>query len=102
MKPRITITLDEQQYVSIYFNEEGRDLLVRCLQQLDRHDDHAHLDPACYEWAEIPMSERAYRPNEKVLSSGKLLFRPDDWDRAHFPHVMPAEDDPEEPVCSNN
>jgi hypothetical protein len=37
---------------------------------------------------EVPLSVIGYRGDDKCLENGKVLFRPDDWDRDHFPHVL--------------
>ena len=41
------------------------------------------------------LSARAYRPTDTILHVGKVMLRPDEWDRTHFPHVM------EDPIEGN-
>ena len=75
--------------------EAGRELLIKELQGLSERWDHFHLDH--YDEAEIadatevPLSAVPYNPEDRVLLNGKVLFRPDDWDREHFPHVLEPE-----------
>jgi hypothetical protein len=40
----------------------------------------------------VPTSSLPYHPSDKVLEWGKVLFRTDDWDREHYPHVMGQTD----------
>jgi hypothetical protein len=72
----------------LWLNEEGRDLLVRELQALNEKNDHFHLMPKDWGGGEIDLSIKAYRETDRIVSSGKVLFRTDDWDQTHFPHVM--------------
>ena len=53
---------------------------------LSETNDHFHLGPA--PTGEVEVSSRAYRPDDKILEWGKVLFRPDAWDQKYFPHVM--------------
>ncbi len=91
MDPRITINLTADGEFQIWLNAEGRDLLVRELQQLSEKDDHFHLMPKDMT-GHVPTSSRPYDPSDKVLEWGKVLFRTDDWDREHYPHVMRQTD----------
>lgn len=87
MDPRITINLTADGEFEIWLNPEGRDLLVRELQRLNEKNEHFHLMPKDVT-GEVTVSSRPYRPTDKVLEWGKVLFRTDAWDRKHFPHVM--------------
>lgn len=89
MKPRITMSLTSGGELEIWLNEEGRDLLVRELQALNENSEHFHLAPL--EYGEIKLSTRAYHPTDTVITSGKVLFRTDEWDRRYFPHVLDEE-----------
>jgi hypothetical protein len=89
--PRITMNITPDGGFELWPNEQGRDLLVRELTALSAKSDHFHL--GAFEGAEVGLSAHAYRPTDTVLHVGKVMFRPDDWDRTHFPHVM--EDPPE-------
>ena len=76
----------------IYVNEAGRDLLVDELRGLSRKNDHFHGGD--YPGAEVELRTISYVASEQIVRAVKVLFRPDDWDREYFPHVMaePAED----------
>lgn len=93
MKPRVTVCLRPEGTFELLLNEAGRDLLVRELQSLNREWDHFHLDG--YDEPElptdVPLSAVAYNDDDQVLRHGKVLLRPDDWDRQYYPHVMVAE-----------
>ena len=84
MKPRITINLTADGELEIWLNAAGRDVLVRELNALNERNEQFHLFPG----GEIDTSAIAYRPTDKVIWSGKVLFRTDECDREHFPHVM--------------
>lgn len=86
MKPRITISLAADGLFELHLNEAGRDLLVQELQKLSERNDHFHLGP--FDTDEVQTSSRAYRPDDRVLEYGKILFRPDAWDKKYFPHVL--------------
>ena len=85
MAARITMNLNAEGELEIWLNPEGRDLLVKELQGLSETNDHFHLGPSPF--GEVEISNRPYRPNDKVLEYGKVLFRTDAWDVKHFPHV---------------
>jgi hypothetical protein len=89
MKPRITMNLRDDGEFELWINKEGRDLLVRELLALNEKSDHFHLRPTEFGASEVAVSLRPYRPTDTVISTGKVLFRADDWDRTHFPHVFP-------------
>jgi hypothetical protein len=91
MDPRITINLTADGELQIWLNAKGRDLLVRELQQLSEENDHFHLMPKDMT-GHVPTSSLPYHPSDKVLEWGKVLFRTDDWDREHYPHVMGQTD----------
>jgi hypothetical protein len=86
MSPRITVNLTANGEFEIWLNPQGRDLLVSELQRLSEKNDHFHLGPK--KMSEVEISSTRYRPDDKVLEYGKVLFRPDPWDRQHFPHVF--------------
>lgn len=86
MSPRITANLTAEGVFEIRMNEEGRDLLVRELQMLSKKNDHFHL--GSYEGSQIQISANAYQATDTILHTGKVYFRPDEWDRIYFPHVM--------------
>ena len=83
MEPRITINLTAGGELKIWLNPAGRDLLVRELQALSETNEHFHLAPS-----EVQLSSQAYRPTDTVFEYGKVLCRPDEWDRLYFPHVI--------------
>jgi hypothetical protein len=87
VKPRITMNLTAGGELEIWVNEEGRDLLVRGLQNLNQRNEHFHLFPG----GEVDTSTTAYRSTDKIIWSGKVLFRTDEWDKQHFPHVIANE-----------
>jgi hypothetical protein len=86
VKPRITVNLTADGEFEIWLNPEGRDLLVRELQHLSERSEHFHLAPD--RMGEVELSLRPYRPTDKLMQRGKVLFRTDEWDRRHFPHVF--------------
>ena len=73
---------------------EGRDVLIRELQELDEDHEHFHLMPKEWGGAEIEVSLKAYRSTDRVLECGKVYFRADEWDREYFPHVLEKEGGP--------
>lgn len=87
MKSRITLSLTHDGKFELSLNEAGRDQLVALLQSLDEGHEHFHLASAKYEM-DCSLSEIPYRSTDHILSWGKVLFRPDDWDREHYPHVL--------------
>ncbi len=92
-KPRITVSVikdenGEPAQVYFYLNHEGRALLVDELSKLSETSDHFHMHPADWQM-EVPLSMRPYSPDQETLPTHvKMMFRPDEWDKAHFPHVM--------------
>jgi hypothetical protein len=88
MASRITISVRDDNFVEIYLNEEGRDLLVRELQRLSANNDHLHLAPQQYQMADIELRSHPYRADDKVIEWGKILFRLDAWDKEHYPHTL--------------
>ena len=86
MSARITVNLTAEGKLEIWLNEKGRDLLVRELQRLNERNDHFHFGPE--ETREGVVSSIGYRPNDKLLEHGKVLFRTDAWDREYYPHVL--------------
>ena len=90
MKPRITISTTETGELEIWINEVGRDLLVKELQHLSATSDHFYFSPEELD-GEVPVQSRPYREGDRVLEWGKVLFRPDEWDRKYYPHVLEPE-----------
>ncbi|MBL8703704.1 MAG: hypothetical protein JNM30_02615 [Rhodospirillales bacterium] len=90
MKPRITVNMTAQGEFEVWVNPAGRDLLVQELQRLNEKHEHFHLGPESI--GDVEICSRPYRPDDRILDYGKVLFRTDDWDRQFFPHVMDAED----------
>ncbi len=92
MKARITVSVEPDGSFDIWLNEAGRDLLIKELQGLSERSDHFHLDhaddPAMQQDVEVPLAAIAYEPADRVLLNGKVLFRPDHWDRQYYPHVL--------------
>lgn len=92
MKPRVTVSLQPEGGFAIWINESGRELLIRELQGLSERWDHFHLDHydevEIADATDIPLSAVPYNPKDRVLLNGKVLFRPDAWDREYFPHVL--------------
>ena len=87
MKPRITFSLTPSGSLEMFFNEEGRQLFIQELSRLDERNDHFHFAPAILD-SEMTVSSRAYKPDDRLLEYGKVLFRPDAWDKQYYPHVM--------------
>jgi len=86
MNPRITINITLKGEFELWINPEGRDVLISQLKALSPTDDHFHLGGS--EDAEVELRSIAYRQTDTILSSGKVLFRTDEWDQTYFPHVM--------------
>lgn len=87
VKARITISTAQDGELQIWLNEAGRDQLIEALRGLnDTSNDHLHL----WTWDEgdLPLSDRAYRPEDTIVDTVEVLFRPDAWDREYFPHVF--------------
>ena len=97
MRPRITVSVGPDGSFDICLNEAGRDLLIKELQSLGEGWDHFHLDhyddPAIADATEVPLSAIPYNAEDRVLLNGKVLFRPDEWDTKHYPHVMVERDE---------
>lgn len=72
----------------------GRDLLIKELQHLSKRSDHFHFGPEDLD-GEVPVQSVPYRDGDHLIEWGKVLFRPDEWDAEHFPHVLktPGPDD---------
>jgi hypothetical protein len=86
MGARITASLAEDGELQLHLNEEGRDLLVKELLGLSETNDHFHL--GAFDGAEVEMRSVPYSSSDRMLGFGKVLFRPDAWDAAHYPHVL--------------
>ena len=91
MRPRITVNLTADGEFQIWVNQQGRDVLVRELQGLSERNDHFHLGPKGL--AKVEVSFVSYNASDKVLGFGKILFRTDEWDKQHFPHVLDGDAD---------
>ena len=87
MKPRITINTNRDGELEIWVNEASRDVLVRELKDLSEQSDHFHLGPEEF-GGEVPVQNRAYREGDRIIEWAKVMFRPDDWDARHYPHVL--------------
>lgn len=85
--PRITFSRTKDGSLEIWLNPSGRDLLVSQLQRLSEHSDHFHIMPEEM-GPELPARNRPYGAGDEVFEWGKVLFRPDEWDQKHFPHVL--------------
>jgi hypothetical protein len=83
---RITISIGRDGELSLYLNEDGRDVLVQELQGLSRDSDHVHL--GTFEGAEVELRDIPYAEGDTIVHAAKILLRPDDWDREYFPHVL--------------
>ena len=92
MKPRVTVCTRADGTFEILLNEGGRHLMMKELHRLDSSWDHFHLDyyadPDIADATDVALSVVPYREDDKVLEHGKVLLRPDDWDRQYFPHVL--------------
>lgn len=86
MTIRITMSMTADGEFELYVNPEGRDTLIRELQNLNEKNDHFHL--GTYEGAEVELKDKPYRPTDTILHAGKVLFRTDDWDKTYYPHVV--------------
>jgi hypothetical protein len=87
MKPRITFCLTPDGTLEMYFNKEGREQFIQESSKLNERNEHFHFAPSSI-GSEIAVSSVPYRPEDKVLDYGKVLFRTDAWDKQYFPHVM--------------
>ena len=86
MKPRITINANDRGELEIWLNSAGRDLLVHALQTLSVGHEHFHLMPEGH-GSEVPLQCEPYNKGDHIYEWGKVLFRPDEWDAEHFPHL---------------
>lgn len=84
MPPRITVNMTGDGELEIWVNPQGRDLLVQELLKLSEGNDHFHLSPS----GEVDTRTKPYRSTDEIIWAGKVLFRTDEWDREHYPHVM--------------
>jgi len=87
MKPRITFCLRDGA-LEMYFNPAGRALFIEKLSRLNEKNDHFHFAPSGIN-SEMEVSSLPYKPEDKILEFGKVLFRTDEWDRQYYPDVMP-------------
>jgi pentose-5-phosphate-3-epimerase len=86
LEPRITISVNAEGSLEIFLNETGREKLIEELQKLDHRHDHFHL--TVDGGAEVALRSKPYRGSDKIIAYGKVVFRPDDWDHEHYPHVF--------------
>ena len=56
------------------------------LLRLSRLSDHFHLTADGL--GEVELRASPYRPTDKIIDTAKILFRPDELDANHFPHVL--------------
>ena len=91
MRPRITISRNQDGEIEIWLNEAGRDLFVRELNALGESNDHFHLTSDDVV-SGVLLSGIPYRDTDQVFEWGKVLFRPDAWDKKYYPHVLDAAD----------
>ena len=89
--PRITFSRTKDGSLEISLNPAGRDLFVSQLQGLSEQSDHFHIMPENM-GPELPARNRPYSEGDEAIEWGKVLFRPDEWDEKHFPHVMSGAD----------
>lgn len=88
---RITVLqpADGDEMVEVFLNKEGLERLILDLQALNKENDHFHLfGPG---WAGDDLRDRPYRTGDRIIQHLKVLYRPDDWDREYFPHVLDTE-----------
>ena len=88
MIARVTLNSTTDGVFELWVNEEGRNLLVKKLLELDEKNDHFHLASSEISDAEILLSTTPYRPSDKIVSIGKVLYRTDEWDKHYYPHVL--------------
>lgn len=87
MAARITLDINSAGEFELWLNPGGRDLLVKQLLALSETNEHFHLMPSEVP-SDVEVSTRPYRPNDKLLEYGKVLFRLDEWGAQHFPRVL--------------
>ena len=87
MAARISLDINSAGEFELWLNPEGRDLLVKELLALSETNEHFHLMPSEVP-SDVEVSTRFYRPTDKLLEYGKVMFRLDEWDAKHFPHVL--------------
>jgi hypothetical protein len=79
--------------VDLYLNEAGLALMLKELSKLSESNDHFHMFAPEWGPPEEPLSLRPYRPDTATAGHLKVLFRPDHWDRKHFPHLFDQSED---------
>lgn len=93
-KPRIILQVSEEGgqsgNVEIYVNGEGLALLIEELQALSKRNDHFHLFAPQWGMPDGPLRLTPYDSNQATAGHLKVLYRPDDWDKEHFPEVLAA------------
>ena len=91
-RARLTVQIDDAEVI-LYLNPEARRRLIAELQNLDRSHDHFHvLGPEVGD--ELQTSQIPYDPGDRLAYSLKVCLRYDDWDAAHFPHVLEPPPEP--------
>ncbi len=94
-KPRITLEVSEKGgasgVVQLFLNKEGRDFLLKQLGALSENNDHFHLFAP--EWGESdePLSLKPYEDGAATAGHLKVMFRPDEWDKKHYPKLFEVE-----------
>jgi hypothetical protein len=88
VRPRITFSVNTGGELQIWLNEQGRDLLVKELQTLASTGGNDHFHMGSWEGAEVSIGAIPYQDGDQIIHTVKVLFRPDEWDREYFPHVL--------------
>ena len=97
-RARVTFDLDYDAdgnpgELCIWMNPEGRDKLVKLLQELTPQWEHSHLLARSWGLSELALDEVAYRDGAKVLGAVKVQLRLDEWDAQFAPHVLTGRPD---------
>ena len=91
-RPRLTVQINDSEVI-LYLNPEARRCFIAELQNLDRHSDDFHvLGPEV--GGELQTSQIPYGSGDQLAYSLKVCLRYDDWDAAHFPHVLSPPPEP--------
>ena len=67
---------------------------MRELQRLGEENDHFHFMPE--DMGAVGVSNRGYREDDTVIEWGKVMFRTEEWDARHFPHVLEVFPEPKD------
>jgi len=92
-KARLTVEIETDKdgshdYVEIFLNPEAIKLLIRELSALSEENDHFHCTPEDWEDPEVPLSIVPYVSGNTTAKHVKVMYRNDEWDKEHFPHVL--------------